>query len=157
MKQKKATRVSWKSAWRDHLLHKWFQSRLRAATQEYMTKMADSPHLNEIVYYKGVTFNPTTLNYGAMKKGVLFEVEEGTEVGDILERHMRIKNDITDATGMLTYVLNFCDDPSDIRYLLGLNEEGQQPQEDLRLEEFKKANQEKFQAFKRYQLLADMA
>lgn len=145
----KPNRTNWRAAWRDHFIHKWFAKRIAAATEEYITKLADNHKVNSIVYYRGIMFNPTGAK---VNNDSFYEVPEDSEVGDILDRQIRIKHDIEDATGMLTYVLNFCDDVYDINYLMG----NYQEMVNGRLDDFKKANQDKFQAFKKYELLKDL-
>ena len=142
-------RTNWRATWRDHFIHKWFAKRMDAATEEYITKLADNHKVNSIVYYRGIMFNPTGTK---VNSDSFYEVPEGSEVGDILDRQIRIKHDIEDATGMLTYVLNFCDDAHDISYLMGNYPE----MVNGRLDDFKKTNQDKFQAFKKYELLKDL-
>ena len=140
---------NWRTAWKEHYIHKWFAKRMQTAIEEYTTKLADNHRANSIVYYRGVMFNPTGTKVVSSN---LYEVPENSEVGDILDRQIRIKQDIEDATGMLTYVLNFCDDALDISYLMG----NYQEMVNGRLDDFKKANQDKFQAFKKYELLKDL-
>ena len=101
---------NWRTAWKEHYIHKWFAKRMQTAIEEYTTKLADNHRANSIVYYRGVMFNPTGTK---VVNSNLYEVPENSEVGDILDRQIRIKQDIEDATGMLTYVLNFCDDVYD--------------------------------------------
>ena len=145
----KPNRINWRAAWRDHFIHKWFAKRMAAATEEYITKLADNHKVNSIVYYKGIMFNPTGAK---VSNDSFYQIPEGSEVGDILDRQIRIKHDIEDATGMLTYVLNFCDDIYDINYLMG----NYPDMVNNRLDDFKKTNQDKFQAFKKYELLKDL-
>ena len=51
---------------------------------------------------------------------------------------------------MLVYALNYCDSAGEFAYLMR-GSDG-----DLRLDTFKKDNQETFQAFKRYELMSDL-
>ena len=146
---KKANTATWRTAWKDHYIHKWFVKRMKAAVEEYTTKLAGDPRANSIVYYRGTMFNPTGTQVSSKS---VYEVPENSEIGDILDRQIRIKHDIENATGMLTYVLNFCDDAHDISYLMGNYPE----MTNGRLDDFKKANQDKFQAFKKYELLKDL-
>ena len=111
----KSNQSNWRTAWRDHFIHKWFAKRMAAATEEYITKLAGNHKVNSIVYYRGIMFNPTGAK---VNNDSFYEVPEDSEIGDILNRQIRIKHDIEDATGMLTYVLNFCDDAYDISYLM---------------------------------------
>ena len=146
---KKANTATWRTAWKDHYIHKWFVKRMKAAVEEYTTKLSGDPRANSIVYYRGTMFNPTGTQVSSKS---VYEVPENSEIGDILDRQIRIKHDIENATGMLTYVLNFCDDAHDISYLMGNYPE----MVNGRLDDFKKTNQDKFQAFKKYELLKDL-
>ena len=100
-----------------------------------------------IASYRGFIFNPLFKYSRGLS---IVDIVEGTPAADILDRQIRIKEDISDATGMLVYVLNYCDTVGELVYLV------QGSDGDLRLDTFKKANQETFQAFKRYELMSDL-
>ena len=100
-----------------------------------------------IVSYRGFIFNPLFKYSRGLS---IVDIAEGTPAADILDRQIRIKEDISNATGMLVYVLNYCDTAGELAYLMR-GSDG-----DLRLDNFKKDNQETFQAFKRYELMSDL-
>ena len=138
---------NWKTAWKEHYLHKWFAKRMLKAQEEYgdyLNREGIPPH---IVSYRGFIFNPLFKYSRGLS---IVDIVEGTPAADILDRQIRIKEDISNATGMLVYVLNYCDIVGELAYLMR-GSDG-----DLRLDTFKKANQETFQAFKRYELMSDL-
>ena len=141
----------WKSKWKEHLLHKWFSNRMRAAAEEYMRHMEGNPKITELVQYRGIMFNPTTFSPKQMNRNALFVVPEGSDIAEVLDRHIRIKEDITDATGNLTWLLNYCDDLNSFKFLMGFTNEGTKE-----LIEFKEANKDVFMTFKRYELLHNL-
>ena len=138
---------NWKTAWKEHYLHKWFAKRMLKAQEEYDDYLNREGIPLRIVSYRGFIFNPL-FKYSRGLSTV--DIVEGTPAADILDRQIRIKEDISNATGMLVYVLNYCDSTEEFVYLLR-GSDG-----DLRLDTFRKDNQETFQAFKRYELMADL-
>ena len=138
---------NWKTAWKEHYLYKWFSKRMLKAQEEYDDYLNREGIPLRIVSYRGFIFNPL-FKYS---RGLpIVDIVEGTPAADILDRQIRIKEDISNATGMLVYVLNYCDSTEEFVYLLR-GSDG-----DLRLDTFRKDNQETFQAFKRYELMSDL-
>lgn len=138
---------NWKTAWKEHYLHKWFAKRMLKAQEEYDDYLNREGIPLRIVSYRGFIFNPLFKYSRGLS---IVDVVEGTPEADILDRQIRIKEDISNATGMLVYVLNYCDSTGEFVYLLRSSDG------DLRLDTFRKDNQETFQAFKRYELMADL-
>lgn len=138
---------NWKTAWKEHYIHKWFAKRMLKAKEEYEDYLNREGIPLRIVSYRGFIFNPLFKYSRGLS---IVDIVEGTPTADILDRQIRIKEDISNATGMLVYVLNYCDSTEEFVYLLR-GSDG-----DLRLDTFKKANQETFQAFKRYELMSDL-
>lgn len=138
---------NWKTAWKEHYLHKWFAKRMLKAQEEYDDYLNREGIPLHIVSYRGFIFNPLFKYSHGLS---IVDIVEGTPAADILDRQIRIKEDISNATGMLVYVLNYCDSTEEFVYLMRGSDD------DLRLDTFKKANQETFQAFKRYELMADL-
>ena len=138
---------NWKTAWKEHYLYKWFSKRMLKAQEEYDDYLNREGIPLRIVSYRGFIFNPL-FKYS---RGLpIVDIVEGTPAADILDRQIRIKEDISNATGMLVYVLNYCDSTEEFVYLMR-GSDG-----DLRLDTFRKDNQETFQAFKRYELMSDL-
>lgn len=138
---------NWKTAWKEHYLHKWFAKRMLKAQEEYDDYLNREGIPLHIVSYRGFIFNPLFKYSRGLS---IVDIVEGTPAADILDRQIRIKEDISNATGMLVYVLNYCDSAGELVYLMR-GSDG-----DLRLDTFKKDNQETFQAFKRYELMSDL-
>ena len=138
---------NWKTAWKEHYLHKWFAKRILKAQEEYDAYLNKEGIPLHIVSYRGFIFNPLFKYSRGLS---IVDIVEGTPAADILDRQIRIKEDISNATGMLIYVLNYCDSTGEFVYLMR-GSDG-----DLRLDTFKKDNQETFQAFKRYELMSDL-
>ena len=138
---------NWKTAWKEHYLHKWFDKRMLKAQEEYDDYLNREGIPLHIVSYRGFIFNPLFKYSRGLS---IVDIVEGTPAADILDRQIRIKEDISNATGMLIYVLNYCDSTGEFTYLMR-GSDG-----DLRLDTFRKDNQETFQAFKRYELMSDL-
>jgi len=149
MINKNSASMLWRTTCKDLYIRNWFNKRIEAAISEYETKMLGHPFANAIVYYKGIMFNPTGRKVDSKN---MFTVPNDSPVADILDRHIRIKKDIEDATGALTYILNFCDSITDFKYLMNREERIDIPH----LNEFKTKNADKFQLFKKYELMKDL-
>ena len=140
-------KTTWKSTVLQEFIHRWFKHRITDAFEEYKAKVTDPVIKNRLVYYKGTMFNPTG---GKLESTDLYTVPEDSPLADVLDRQIRIKEDITEATGVLTYILNYCDSIEDFGYLIH-NREGCE-----HLNEFKKQNQDKFQLVKKWELLRNL-
>ena len=138
---------NWKTAWKEHYLHKWFAKRILKAQEEYDDYLNREGIPLHIVSYRGFIFNPLFKYSRGLS---IVDIVEGTPAADILDRQIRIKEDISNATGMLVYVLNYCDLSREFVYLMRGSDGN------LRLDTFRKDNQETFQAFKRYELMSDL-
>jgi len=140
-------KTTWKSTVLQEFINRWFRGRITSAIEEYKAKVTDPTVKNRLVYYRGVMFNPTGEKLASTD---LHTVAEDSPLASVLDRQIRIKEDIAEATGVLTYILNYCDSGEDFGYLIH-NREG-----DEHLDEFKKQNQDKFQLIKKWELLRNL-
>ena len=101
-----------------------------------------------MVSYRGSLFNPTT---SKKIKPIVIDIGLDTPEGDVLDRQIRIAEDISEATGHLAFILNFCDDHADAYYLFSKDASGCS-----RLDLFKIDNQDRFKLFNKYEVMKDL-
>ena len=138
-------KTNWKANVKENLLNKYFTKRLQSFEEEFLKTIGS--HKTYMVWYKGTAF---TCGPGKRCRDFL-NIEEGTHIGEVMERRITLSKDISEANGILTYVLNFADSREDAIYLLHSQGEGT-----IELQEFKQTHEEKFRKLKRFALLADL-
>lgn len=140
---------------RDAYLLFLFSKRKRKAQEEYMESVAGTVYEGLPVNYKNKIFNPNTKH----KRGVVdfYNVPEGSEHADKLDRLVRVLDEIATATSHLTFILNYVDTQEEFRYLIAgdtgkLNQESKD-----RLDVFKETNYSLFTMMNRLRLMRDIA
>lgn len=141
-----ANNNTYKVSWKEHLLYIWFNHRKAKLEREYALA---TPYKHHSVSFKGRVFNPAPSH---IRPTDVVEVTPEDPMYELLESRERLYKQIEEATGHITYVLNFCDDANDVAYLLKQGENIGVP----RLDKFRTDNEERFQLFKKYALLADL-
>lgn len=132
----------------------WFYQRLHDVSLQYRALVHGTNHAKQIVSYRNNIFNILSVKNPDTQ---IFEVPEDSQYASVLDKYIRILNDIDKANSYLVYVLNFCDDASESNYLLaGLPIKHIPDSRKAVVISFKEENKVKFNFLARLELMKDI-
>lgn len=134
-------------------LRKLFDKRIDKAREEYRKSVEGTIHEFQMVSYRNNLFNPLQLKPHQLQ-GV-YSIEEDSEHGKALNRLIRCLDELQEATGYLTYFLNFVESSGEFTFIV-FGEGRVSATREEAVTTFIKASEDKLTIIKRLRLLAEI-
>lgn len=136
-------------------IKKLFDRRKKAAAEEYRKAVEGTGFAHQVVIYKSKLFNPLDLKPRDIAIEP-YELREGSDHANRLDRYIRIIDDMERANAELTYILNFVHDLNEYLYITK-NTPFETDSERLKeLDSFKERIKDKLTFLRRLTLMSDM-
>ena len=127
---------------------------MSTVSSEYRELINGTNHSKQIVSYRNNIFNIL-----AVKKpdSTIFQVPENTPYAHVLDKYIRILDEVAKCNSYVIFILNFCDDIHEAEYLLH-----HKPIENIPVlrrvdvNSFKEVNKVKFSFLNRMELMKDI-